>query len=267
LPELPEVQSIVNDLDKVLKGKVITAIESYYPTTMITDASLIENPFPAKVMAINRRGKYIILLLEKDNALIIHLRMTGKLIYADNTCAPLKYERTRIKLKNGKVLHFIDVRTFGKIVLCSQEQIDKYIPSLGLEPLGKEFTLPALKDKLQGKKAPIKMVLLDQSIIAGLGNIYVCEILYRTGINPITPAGKLSRKRIGEIIQQTKEVLTEAIANGGTSISDYRRIDDKPGSFQNFLRVYQKQCCPLGHKITRIKQGGRSTFYCPICQK
>jgi formamidopyrimidine-DNA glycosylase len=108
---------------------------------------------------------------------------------------------------------------------------------------------------------------MDQKIIAGLGNIYVCEILYRAGINPEKPANKITRKNIVKIIQQTKEVLTEAIDKGGTSISDYRRIDDKPGSFQNFLQVYQKQFCPLGHKVLRLKQGGRSTFYCPICQK
>lgn len=207
-------------------------------------------------------------MLERDNALIIHLRMTGKLIY-DNFCGePLKYERARIILENNEVLHFIDIRTFGKIVICSQKNIEHCLPPLGLEPLSDDFTAKALKEKMHGKKTPVKIALMDlQKIIAGLGNIYVCEILYRAGINPEKPANKITRKNIVEIIQQTKEVLTEAIDKGGTSISDYRRIDDKPGSFQNFLQVYQKQFCPLGHKVLRLKQGGRSTFYCPICQK
>ncbi|MEN6445500.1 MAG: zinc finger domain-containing protein, partial [Candidatus Cloacimonas sp.] len=158
-------------------------------------------------------------------------------------------------------------RTFGKIIICRQCNIDRYLPTLGLEPFSDDFTTQNLKEKMQGKKAPIKTVLLDQSIIAGLGNIYVCEILYRARINPLLPAGKLKQKDIVEIIQQTKQVLSEAILQGGTSISDYRKIDDKTGSFQNFLRVYKKKCCPLSHAIKRIKQSGRSTYYCPICQK
>ncbi len=267
MPELPEVQSIINDLEKVLKGKIMQSVDCYYPGTVIADEPLKANPFPARVWDIKRRGKYIIITLEKDNALIIHLRMTGKLIY-DNFCRePLKYERARIILEEGKVLHFMDIRTFGKIVICEQKNIHNYLPPLGLEPFSDNFTANALKEKLKGKKAPVKIVLMDQRIIAGLGNIYVCEILYRAGINPTKPAHKIKQKKIVEIIQRTREVLTEAINKGGTSISDYRRIDDKPGSFQNFLQVYKKQLCPLGHNILRLKQGGRSTFYCPICQK
>ncbi|HRS61213.1 MAG TPA: bifunctional DNA-formamidopyrimidine glycosylase/DNA-(apurinic or apyrimidinic site) lyase [Candidatus Cloacimonas sp.] len=267
MPELPEVQSIINDLEKVLKGKTIKTIECYYSGTVITNCLPEDNPFPIRALAIKRRGKYIIIMLEKDIALIIHLRMTGKLIY-DNFCGePLKYERARIILENNEVLHFIDIRTFGKIVICSQKNIEHCLPPLGLEPFSDDFTAKALKEKMHGKKTPVKIALMDQKIIAGLGNIYVCEILYRAGINPEKPANKITRKNIVEIIQQTKEVLTEAIDKGGTSISDYRRIDDKPGRFQNFLQVYQKQFCPLGHKVLRLKQGGRSTFYCPICQK
>jgi formamidopyrimidine-DNA glycosylase len=110
-------------------------------------------------------------------------------------------------------------------------------------------------------------VLLDQSVVAGLGNIYVCEILYRAKINPETKANTLTDAQLKQIVKHTKEVLTAAIANNGTSVSDFRQVDDKTGQFQNFLQVYQKDTCPLGHEIKRIKQAGRSTFYCPVCQK
>jgi len=267
MPELPEVETIVKGLKKVLKGKVINSLECYYPGTIIYDTDIEATPFPAKVLELCRRGKYIIITLETDNAIIIHLRMTGKLVFDVLPSEPLQYERARIILNNSEVLHFIDIRTFGKIIICKQQNEEQYLPILGIEPFSKNFNANHLKAILKGKGASIKTVLLNQSMIAGLGNIYTCEILYRAGINPLMPAGKLSHKEIVEIVQQTLAVLSEAISLGGTSISDYRNIDDKTGSFQDFLKVYQKQFCPLGHKIERIKQSGRSTFFCPICQK
>ena len=267
MPELPEVETIVKGLEEVLKGKIINSLECYYPGTVIFDANIKAKPFPAKVLELSRRGKYIIITLKRENTIIIHLRMTGKLVFDTLPSEPLKYERARIIMQNGKVLHFIDMRTFGKIIICKQQNLENYLPHMGIEPFSKDFNAIHLKAKLKGKKAAIKTVLLNQSIIAGLGNIYTCEILYRAGLNPLIPAGKLSHKEIVEIIQQTKAVLSEAISLGGTSISDYRNIDDKIGSYKNFLKVYQKQFCPIGHQVNRIKQAGRSTFFCPICQK
>lgn len=296
MPELPEVQTVLSGLEKALQGISLTSLECFYPGTVITDPSLDFDPFPARPLAFVRRGKYMLLHLDSQASLIIHLRMTGKLVldqveaagrscilqlakrpedastlgkaeFAHASAIPLKHERARINLEMGQLLHFIDIRTFGKIILCKTDNVSHYLPELGLEPLSKEFGLKSLDDKLKPKKAPIKTALLDQRVVAGLGNIYVCELLYRAEINPLTPANELKQAQLKRIAAETVAVLSEAIALGGTSISDFRRIDDKTGEFQNYLKVYQKTLCPKGHEVMRIVQAGRSTFYCPVCQK
>ena len=140
------------------------------------------------------------------------------------------------------------------------------MPGLGMEPLANEFDGQYLQQILKGRRAPIKTLMLDQKLIAGLGNIYVCEILYRAKINPTVPGGQLSLSELKTLAKQTKLVLKEAIAKNGTSISDFRNVDDKTSEFQNFLHVYQKEACPKAHKVAKIKQAGRSTYYCPVCQ-
>jgi formamidopyrimidine-DNA glycosylase len=253
-------------LESQLKDTPITALHSHYHSTVIIDSEVKIPAFPAKVTAYLRRGKYIILHLEKGNALVIHLRMTGKLIYTLGDYPEAKHVRASFELANGDILLFNDIRTFGKIILCPQNRIDQYLPKLGPEPLSAEFDAKSLQQALKKKKAPIKTTLLDQSIVAGLGNIYVCEILYRTKLHPETPANQVNLPKLKLIVKHTREILIQAIANNGTSISDFRQIDDKTGEFQNFLQVYQKDTCPQGHQVQRIKQAGRSTFYCAICQ-
>lgn len=267
MPELPEVQTVLEGLQSVLKDRILTGVECYYPGTVIESAAISGCPFPARIGEFKRRGKYLLLHLESASSLIIHLRMTGKLVYEPNPEEPHKHERARITLQGGDAVRFIDPRTFGKIILTPSNSLAQYLPDLGPEPLGTEFTPQYLHKALQRKSMPIKNALLDQRIVAGLGNIYVCEILYRSGIRPDLPAGKISLTRLKLIVRHTREVLNESLAAGGTSVSDYRRIDDKSGEFQNFLRVYQKDTCPLGHSISNIRLGGRSSFYCPVCQK
>lgn len=267
MPELPEVQTVLDGFTEAIKDKYILDLECYYPGTVIHDPEQQDEPFPAKMISTRRRGKYMIVELDNGSSFIIHLRMTGKLVFSTLATEPLPHERARFILEGDELVHFIDIRTFGKIIHCTSTNVSSYLPNLGLEPLEQEFSYATLAAKLKSKKAPIKTVLLDQSIIAGLGNIYVCEILYRTGILPTTPAESLNPKSIKNIVKECVTVLNQAIQMGGTSISDFRRIDDKTGEFQRFLQVYQKAECPLGHKTKRIVQGGRSSFYCPICQK
>jgi formamidopyrimidine-DNA glycosylase len=245
----------------------ICNLESLYKGTVIYDKDIIQPVFPNIVDEFERRGKYIILHLEGGNALIIHLRMTGKLIYTEEYQEEAKHVRALLSLAGCARVVFNDIRTFGKIIVTPENKIIDYLPKLGPEPLTREFTHHCIKDAFQKRKAPVKNVMLDQSVIAGLGNIYVCEILYRAGIAPETPADQINVAQLKSIVKHTKEVLTAAIENNGTSVSDFRQIDDKTGEFQKFLKVYQKTTCPLGHPIKRIKQAGRSTFYCPVCQK
>lgn len=245
----------------------IAEIIGFYPGTLITSPGWNDHALPAAITRSERRGKYMIIHLESGYCLIIHLRMTGKLVYAQQAGEPLKHERARIVLEDGAVFHFIDPRTFGKIVRCAAGELSQYLPKLGLEPLAKDFSAAKLAPLLAKRKMPIKNVLLDQKVIAGLGNIYVCEVLFRAGVDPERKACEISLPDLKKIVLHTREVLAEAITKGGTSISDFRRIDDKTGEFQEFLRVYQQKRCPKGHEVIREKSAGRSTYFCPVCQK
>lgn len=267
MPELPEVQTVLDGVAEVLQGKNITGLECYYPGTVIIDPLLERDPFPARLTKAERRGKYMILHLNSSACIIIHLRMTGKLVYEPQPDEPQQHERARILLATEDALRFIDIRTFGKITLLDSSNLDKYLPALGPEPLSQDFSSSYLQQAFNGRKAPVKNLLLDQGLVAGLGNIYVCELLFRSGIRPDRPSSSLSAKELQGIVKYTREVLLEALAVGGTSISDYRQIDDKTGEFQHFLRVYQKRECPLGHAIENLRLAGRSSFFCPKCQR
>jgi len=267
MPELPEVQTVLNGFTTRTGQRKIIAITGFYPGTLITSSGWKDSALPAAIARSERRGKYMLIHLESGYCLIIHLRMTGKLVYAEQTTEELKHERARIILEDGAIFHFIDPRTFGKIVRCAAGELPNYLPQLGLEPFDQSLTPEHLAPLLARRKMPIKNVLLDQKVIAGLGNIYVCEVLYRAGIDPERPASEISIPELAKIIHHTREVLAEAIAKGGTSISDFRRIDDKTGEFQEFLRVYQQKQCPCGHEVQREKSAGRSTYFCPVCQK
>jgi len=266
MPELPEVQTVLDGLVSVLQGREISIVETYYPGTLIRDPELDIDPFPARLTKALRRGKYMILHLEGGTSLIIHLRMTGKLVYDPHPEDVHKHERARIHLRGEDAIRFIDPRTFGKITLLKSSNLDHYLPKLGPEPLSMDFNPLYLYQVVHTRKAPIKNLLLDQGLVAGLGNIYVCELLYRSGIHPETPGNRITKPRAKMMVKHCKDVLNEALAVGGTSISDYRRIDDKSGEFQNFLRVYQKKQCPLGHALANVRLGGRSSFFCPVCQ-
>lgn len=266
MPELPEVQTVLDGLAAVLQDKSITGLECYYPGTVFIDPFLERDPFPAKLSRAERRGKYMILHLDSSVCLIVHLRMTGKLVYEPHPDEPQKHERARILLSADEALRFIDIRTFGKITMVESFRLEEFLPVLGPDPLLGDYLPQYLKQVFKGRKAPVKNLLLDQGIVAGLGNIYVCELLYRAGVRPDRAALSISQKELRDIVKHTKEVLLEAIAVGGTSISDYRHIDDKTGEFQHFLRVYQKKKCPRGHAIENLKLAGRSSFFCPKCQ-
>ncbi len=265
MPELPEVQTVVNDLSAIIIGKEISSIEEYYPKTLRILCD--ELSYCSKVVAVERRGKYILILLANNFSVIVHLRMTGKLIYEEMEKEPLKHERARIYFSDKSFLRFDDVRTFGTIDCFNQSDFPQYFRNLGIEPLSDDFSYNYLQSSLKKITSPIKSYLLDQSKIAGLGNIYVCEVLYRTKIHPLTKANEIGHKKLKLLVENIKSVLSQAIECNGTTISDYRRVDDKTGSFQNFLQVYGKEVCPKGHKVDKVKIGGRSSYFCPICQK
>jgi len=267
MPELPEVQTVLDGVVASIGKRKLKSMECFYPGTVIKSPNLKAKVFPAALLAHRRRGKYMILDLEGGHSLIVHLRMTGKLVWDKDSGPDHIHERACFRLEDKQRLRFIDPRTFGKIILCPSSEVESYLPNLGAEPLEDSFSASYLQARLAGRKLPVKNALLDQRIVAGLGNIYVCEILYRVGLHPDTPAGQIKLPMLRKIVSETRTVLKEALANNGTSISDFRRVDDKQGGFQEFLRVYQQDVCPLGHPIQKMKHSGRGTFFCPVCQQ
>ena len=272
MPELPEVETIVKELRSEISGDKISTIEIFRSNPIIQgNIEKFKLELKGKEFVdITRRAKYLIFHLKPKSYLIAHLRMTGKFIVRDYLAEPSKYTRVRFILKSRKILFFEDVRCFGTLEIQKNLDDSNSIIKLGIEPLSKEMNPNFFLKKLSKSKREIKSVLLDQKIVAGLGNIYVSEILFDSGIHPQSEVCNLQKKDWGNIVKHTQIILEQALKNNGTTISDFRRIDDKTGKFQQFLKVYGKnnQPCPkCGIPIQRIVQQQRSTFFCLDCQK
>jgi len=267
MPELPEVETVVRGLRTAVGGKALISVTELRARTVINPAKTDLTKPLGRIETVERRGKYILVTLSSGLHLVAHLRMTGKFILADPPQQLSSHTRAYLDFDDGTRLLFHDPRTFGQIKVYQPHQSDPAVQALGPEPLTNAFDGVYLHQALTRRQSPIKTVLLNQQVIAGIGNIYACEALYRAGIRPGKPANKLSAPQCANLVAAVQAVLTESLALGGTSISDYRNVDDKTGEFQHFLRVYGKQTCPQGHALNRIKQAGRSTYFCPVCQK
>lgn len=224
-----------------------------------------------RVEDLERRGKHLILRLSGERFLVVHLRMTGRLLYRDENDPVDPHTTVLFHLDRGKALHFMDVRKFGVMHLVCPEEWDRVssLRGLGVEPLSDGFTPGCLATALEGRQGTVKGRLLDQTRIAGLGNIYVDEALHRAGIHPGRPAGSLSRSEVKKLHAAIREVLAEGIAYRGTSVRDYVDGDGRAGAFQERLRVYRRTgqpCLACGAPIARTVVAGRGTFYCPRCQ-
>jgi len=300
MPELPEVETVRLGLSPVMEGHVLTDVE--------TRRGDLRVPFPKdfvartkgrKVKALRRRAKYILADLDSGETLVIHLGMSGRmsvfsLVAPAHADAPAEskqrrigsyvYDRAPDGAGTGKHDHvvfetdapariiFNDHRRFGLMALVDTEKLeqDKLFKDIGIEPLSGAFNAAFLAKALDGKKTPIKSALLDQRVVAGLGNIYVCEALFRAGISPKRLAGAIKKERIAPLVAAIKKVLKDAIAAGGSTLRDHAQATGDPGNFQHHFLVYGREglkCknnCP--GTVKRIVQAGRSTFYCPRCQ-
>ena len=272
MPELPEVETVKNSLKLRLVGRKICDVRVIYDN-IIEYPSVLEfknNIRNQTIIDMDRYGKWIIFVLD-DYYLLSHLRMEGKYFFKHSNDSVLKHEHVIFELDNGEELRYHDVRKFGKMHLILKDKINELGPflSMGLEPWDKRLDVSYLKNKYSKKKLPIKSVLLDQSIIVGIGNIYADEILFLSCISPLKRACLLSDKELSLIIRYTKEVLEKAILKGGTTIRSYTSVDGVHGLFQQELFVHGKKgvCCKVcNHKIEKIVVGGRGTYYCPFCQ-
>ncbi len=273
MPELPEVETVRRTLKNLIINCEIASIDVYYTKIIkdITITSFIKRLVGKTILDIKRDGKYLIFILD-DVALISHLRMEGKYFIKDKTERVEKHEHIIFNFTNGLSMRYHDVRKFGTMNLRNIDEIYSTYPlnELGLEPFDKRMTVDYLKGKLQNKEVAIKTCLLNQHIFAGLGNIYVDEVLFLCRLNPQLKASKLKETDYENIINNAVSVLTKAIELGGTTIRSYTSSLGVTGRFQNELNVHMKkgEHCPVCNSIIeKIRVNGRGTYYCPNCQK
>ena len=273
MPEKPEVITVVKSLKPLLIGKTIKQCNVYwdniisYPVTDEFKSKIINQ----KINDITTRGKFIVFSLDND-ALLVHLRMEGKFFFRKKGDYINKHEHVEFILNDDTSFRFHDVRKFGTMHLINKDNVYNVKPlsEVGLEYYDDKLTKEYLYNCIHKKRLPIKTVLLDQSIIAGIGNIYDDEILFMSGINPLRKSCDISIEECDEIIKNTIIVLEKAIKLGGTTIKSFTSSEGVHGLFQNELLVHGKVncCCPTcKNKIEKIKVGGRGTYYCPKCQK
>jgi len=286
MPELPEVETVRRGLEPVLAGARLTRVRQNRPD--------LRFPFPdrfpdrlegATVLAVQRRAKYLLVPLSTGETWVTHLGMTGRFTLDGDqlgefeTAAPSVGKHEHMSLAadtDGRLtrIGFADARRFGFMGLIASDAVEAHpwFAAIGPEPLGNAFSATHLAEAFRGKAQNIKVSLLDQRNVAGLGNIYVCEALWRAGISPTLPAGRVSRPRLEALTVAIRDVLTEAIAAGGSTLRDFANAEGGQGYFQHAFDVYGREArdCrrdPAHPVIRRIVQGGRSTFYCPACQR
>lgn len=280
MPELPEVETVMRGLEPAMMNKQISRVQKRRADLRIPFPANIEEALEGRtVQSLTRRAKYILIHFDSADVLVIHLGMSGRvLIIGDVSYEPEKHDHLIITMNDDMRIVYNDPRRFGMIFLVSQGDMasHKAFKEMGPEPLGNEFSAPILKERLKGKKTSIKQALLDQRVVCGLGNIYVCEALYEAGISPKALAGQISLPRLEILTRKIKDVLERAIKAGGSSLKDFRQADGELGYFQHSFLVYDREghvclaCKEEGRDkpcVKRVVQSGRSTFYCSHRQK
>ena len=270
MPELPEVETVRRTLGPCLVGSSITRVE-VLTAAYLKDCSaqqLGEGVTGRRFWELLRHGKYLYFVLD-DGEIEVHLGMTGQVTVTEAVAAPRSHTHVIMDLDSGRQLRFSDARRFGFLALRLAGAAQERGRRLGPEPLTPGFSPAALQAALRGRKAPVKALLLDQKLVAGLGNIYADEVLFRSGIHPAQPAGYLTGEALDALYRAANQVIGEAMACRGTSFSDYRDGNGRPGDFASCLRVYGREglpCPRCGQPLARVKLAGRSSYHCPACQ-
>jgi formamidopyrimidine-DNA glycosylase len=283
MPELPEVETVRRGLSPVMEGAVIYLAEVNRPDLRWPLPELMaERLTGRRVTALRRRSKYLLADLDSGETLLVHLGMSGRMLvsgvqvgafYHDHP-APQKHDHVVLHIQGGARVTFNDARRFGAMDLVATDRADdhKLLADLGPEPFANDFNGPYLAERLKGRRTPVKSALLDQRIVAGLGNIYVAETLFRAGVSPYRLAGDLAEPAIHALVPIIRDVLSEAIEAGGSSLRDFRQANGELGYFSKHFQVYDREgepCETPGCKgiVTRTVQSGRSSFWCPACQR
>ncbi len=282
MPELPEVETVRRGLEPVLTGHRIVRAEVRRPDLRWPlPERMADRLTGARVTALRRRSKYLLADLDRGETLIVHLGMSGRMLvsgamlgtFAHPHPAPEKHDHVVLDIEGGARITFNDARRFGAMDLAPTDTVETHrlLAGLGPEPLGNAFDAQHLAARLAGRAPPVKAVLLDQHVVAGLGNIYVCEALWRARISPLRLAREVTAEEAERLTAAIRAVLTDAIAAGGSSLRDYRQADGELGYFQHSFAVYGRAGAPCPAPgctgtIARDVQSGRSSFHCPVCQ-
>lgn len=275
MPELPEVETVCRGLEPAMVGaRIVGADIRRDGLRWLFPKDMQERLEGKQVVRLYRRAKYILGDLDSGESFIIHLGMSGRILISKGEEPLEKHDHVVLDMDSGTRIAFNDARRFGAMDVCASDDLytHKMLKGLGPEPLGNGFYPEMLADRLAGCKMPIKSALLDQKIVAGLGNIYVCEALWRARISPIRKAMDVRRVELGILVPVIRDVLSEAIESGGSSLKDHKQTNGELGYFQHNFAVYDRADQPCrtegcAHNIERIVQSGRSTFYCNNCQR
>ncbi len=277
MPELPEVEIVKRGLEPALSGKAFKHVEVRRSDLRVKVPDDFKSVIEGQsVRKLSRRGKYILIFLEGGQVVVLHLGMSGRIhIYKPGVPYEVqKHDHVILDTDDGSRIVFNDPRRFGMIYMTPANDWENQKPfsKMGPEPLGNKFSGPCLEEKLYGRKSNIKSALLDQKIVAGIGNIYACEALFESGIHPERAAGSVTGKEAEQLAAAIRSVLQKAIVAGGSSLKDYRQTDGSLGYFQHSFSVYDKESekcpdCTCDDTVRRIVQAGRSTFFCPVKQR
>ena len=279
MPELPEVETVMRGLQSRLEGRrIVSAVANRADLRWALPPGLVQRLIGARVTGFRRRGKYILMRLDGGDSVLLHLGMSGRIVLTPvRPNLPILHEHLVLETDDGWRLGFVDPRRFGSVDLVPTklEEQHRLLAELGPEPLDAAFTTASLAASLAGKRTPIKAALLDQKVVAGLGNIYVCEALFRARLSPLRLACTVPGTRAQRLVPAIRETLREAIAAGGSSLRDYVQTSGELGYFQHAWKVYGRESepcelCPgkpacIG--VRRVTQSARSTFYCPRTQR
>jgi formamidopyrimidine-DNA glycosylase len=274
VPELPEVETIRTRLAPLLEGRRFECVEIHdHRLTRPFEPKQVAAELTSEVVAAaERRGKYLVVRFVSGCALLIHLRMTGSFQYQPSGSLEADpYRRAVVTLDNDSDVIYRDIRRFGTWLLLEPHELDPYLAAkVGAEPLGPAFTTRFLRSRLAGRKAPVKAALLDQRTVAGLGNIYADEALWRARLHPLRPAGTIDSSELGPLRRSIRSALETGIARQGATLRDYSKPDGSAGSMQKEFKVYGRAghpCPRCGTPIEKIRAAGRGTWYCPSCQR
>ena len=271
MPELPEAESISRALDRALKGRRITKVEVFFPRLRTSLEPLLKSGLVGlSFTGCRRRARYAVADLDDGRALTMHFGMSGVVRVEDAQLPRRKHEHVFIHLSDGMALRFEDPRRFGSLEVqrLGADGWPESLSKIGVEPLSSAFNATFLYNASRNRRKPVKEFIMDNAVVTGIGNIYAAETLFACRISPLRKAAELSAEECGAIVREAKRILRQAIKWGGTTVSDYRNVDGSEGKFVQKLKVYGKSECPLcGTKTEKPVLGGRTSWYCPKCQR